>query len=81
MTPQLYQACEEAIHVIAPNGRVIKAGRAALYILEEVGYPRWLVRPFAWFPLVWFTELGYRLVADNRPFFSKYLFTKEQLDK
>ena len=78
MTPQLYEACELAAHVITSDGRIIKAGRAAMFILEEIGYPRWLVRPFTWPPLVWFTELGYRLVAKNRPFFSKFLFTGEQ---
>ena len=77
MTPQLSQACEEAIHVITTQGQVLKAGRAAMFILEEIGYPRWLVRPFTWPPLVWFTELGYRIVAEHRPFFSKFLFTKE----
>ena len=56
----------------------MKAGRAALFVLEEIGYPRWLVRPFTWPPLVWFTELGYWIVARNRPFFSKFLFTTEE---
>jgi predicted DCC family thiol-disulfide oxidoreductase YuxK len=77
MTPSLYAACEQAVHVITVNGQVIKAGRAAMFILEEIGFPRWLVRPFTWPPLVWFTELGYRIVAGNRPFFSKFLFTRD----
>ncbi|MCB0212344.1 MAG: DUF393 domain-containing protein [Anaerolineae bacterium] len=77
MTPQLYRACEEAIHVITRNGQVLRAGRAAMFILEQIGYPRWLVRPFTWLPLLWVTELGYRIIADHRPFFSKFLFTKD----
>jgi predicted DCC family thiol-disulfide oxidoreductase YuxK len=77
MTPPLYAACEQAVHVITADGRVIKAGRAVMFILEEIGYPHWLVRPFTWPLLVWLTELGYRIVADNRPFFSKFLFTRD----
>jgi predicted DCC family thiol-disulfide oxidoreductase YuxK len=74
MTPPLYQACQEAIHVITADGRTIKAGRAVMFVLEKIGYPRWLVRPLTWSPLVWLTELGYWIVANNRPFFSKFLF-------
>lgn len=77
MTPSLYAACRQAVHVISVDGQVIKAGRAAMFILEEIGYPRWLIRPFTWPPLVWFTELVYRIVAENRPFFSKFLFTRD----
>jgi predicted DCC family thiol-disulfide oxidoreductase YuxK len=78
MTPQLYEACQLAAHVITADGRTIKAGRAGMFIIEEIGYPRWLIRPFTWPPLVWFTELGYWLVAGNRHFFSKFLFTGEE---
>jgi len=78
MTPQLYRASQRAIHVITADGQMIRAGRAAMFVLEQIGYPRWLVRPFTWPPLVWFTELGYWLVANNRPFFSKFLFTNEE---
>jgi predicted DCC family thiol-disulfide oxidoreductase YuxK len=77
MTPALYEACKRAAHVITVDGRIIKAGRASLFVLEEIGFPRWLIRPFTWPPLVWCTELGYWLVANNRPFFSKFLFTKD----
>ena len=77
MTPQLYAACQQAVHIIMADGRIIKAGQAAMFILEEIGYPRWLVRPFIWPPLVWLTELGYWIVANHRPFFSRFLFTKE----
>jgi predicted DCC family thiol-disulfide oxidoreductase YuxK len=78
MTPVLYEACQQAVHVITAGGRIIKAGRAVMFVLAEIGYPRWLVRPFTWPPLVWFTELGYWLVARNRPFFGKFLFTQEE---
>ena len=78
MTPQLYEACKQAAHVVTSDGRIIKAGRAGMFVLEEIGYPYWLVRPFTWPPLVWITELGYWLVADHRMFFSKFLFTREK---
>jgi predicted DCC family thiol-disulfide oxidoreductase YuxK len=77
MTLALYTACQQAVHVITVEGQVIKAGRAAMFVLEELGYPGWLVRPLTWPPLVWLTELGYWLVANNRPFFSRFLFTRE----
>ncbi|MFN8454110.1 MAG: hypothetical protein U0401_05440 [Anaerolineae bacterium] len=64
--------------MLTVDGRTLKAGRAAMFILEEIGYPLWLIRPFTWPPLVWLTELGYWIVANNRPFFSKFLFTKEE---
>ena len=78
MTPELYAACQTAAHVIVTDGRVLKAGRAGMFLLEELGYPRWLVRPFTWPPLVWLTELGYWLIANNRMFFSRFLFTNEE---
>jgi predicted DCC family thiol-disulfide oxidoreductase YuxK len=77
MTPQLYAACRQAVHVITMEGRIIRAGRAVMFVLEEIGYPHWLVRPFTWPPLVWLTEMGYRLVANHRPFFGRFLFTGE----
>jgi predicted DCC family thiol-disulfide oxidoreductase YuxK len=79
MTPALYTACERAIHVITPDGEIIKAGRAVLFVLTELDYPEWLIRPFTWPPFVWFIELGYQLVADHRDFFSKIAFTERQL--
>lgn len=77
MTPQLHAACKEAVHVVTVNGQIIRAGRAALFVLEEIGYPRWLIRPLTWPPLIWLVELGYWIVARHRPFFSKFLFTQE----
>lgn len=77
MTSELYRACRKAVHVIATDGRILKAGRATLFILAEIGYPGWLIHPLTWPPLIWLVEWGYRLVAQNRPFFSKFLFTHE----
>jgi predicted DCC family thiol-disulfide oxidoreductase YuxK len=77
MTPHLYEACRKSVHVITPDGRILNAGRASLFILEKIGYPHWLIRPFCWPPLGWFAELGYHIVAANRPFFDRFLFRKK----
>ncbi len=77
MTPDLYEACKQAVHIITPTGEVIKAGRAGLFILEKVGYPRWLVGLLRLPPAVWFVEWGYKRIANNRNLFAKFLFTSE----
>ena len=77
MTPELYAACEHAIHVIRADGGVLRAGRASLFVLEQIGWRR-TARLLALPPFVWAVELGYRIVAANRPFFSRFLFTKEE---
>ena len=76
MTPPLYAACEKAVHVLTTDGRVLRAGRASLFVLEQVGY-RALARLLRLPPFIWAVELGYKLVAANRTFFSRFLFTKK----
>ena len=79
MTPRLYRACSRAVHVVTPDGRVLRAGRAALYLLGVAGWPRitWLL---GFPPLVWLVEIAYWIVANNRPFFGRFLLTHEQVD-
>ncbi len=77
MTPELYEACKRAVHVIKADGEILRAGRATLFILERLdwgfGLPRLLkLQPFI--PLV---ELGYAVIARNRSFFSRILFRHE----
>jgi hypothetical protein len=79
MTPALYAACERAVHVVRSDGTVLRAGRATLFILEKIGWG-WAARLLLLPPFVWCVELGYALVARNRPFFSRFLFTKEADD-
>ena len=76
MTPDLYAACERAVHVVAADGTVLRAGRACLFILERIGWGGW-ARVLRLPPFLWVIELGYRIVAANRPFFARFLFTKE----
>lgn len=79
MTPALFAACEKAIHVITADGTILRAGRAALYILERIGWGKF-ARLLSLPPFVWFVEFGYAIVANNRPFFARFLFTKEEAD-
>ena len=73
MTPELARACERAAHVILSDGGVLKAGRAALYVFAQLGFPR-TARILGWVPFIWGVELAYYIVARNRRFFSRFLF-------
>ncbi len=73
MTPALHEACAQAVHVVKSDGSVLRAGRATLFILEQIGWG-WAARVLSWPPLIWLVELLYGIVARNRPFFARYLF-------
>ena len=77
MTPQLKRACRRAVHVVTPDGRVLRAGRAALYLLGNSGWPGPLIQLLSLPPLVWAVEIGYRIVANNRPFFGGFMLRDE----
>lgn len=74
MTPLLRQQAERAVQVITPEGRQMSGGRAVLFVLEQVGWHPALVRLASRQPFVSVVELGYRIVARNRTFFSRFLF-------
>ena len=76
MTPELRAACKRAMHVITADGEILRAGRAAVFILERIGYPT-LGRALRVPPLIWFMELGYFILARNRRFFARFLFRRE----
>lgn len=76
MTAELAKACARAVHVIKADGQVLRAGRAALFILENVGWGA-VARVLACPPFIWIVELCYWVVARNRPFFAKFMFTSE----
>ena len=76
MTLELRAACENAVHVVTADGTILRAARAALFILGRIGYPvvaRILLLP----PFLWFAEIGYRIVAGHRDFFARFFFRKE----
>jgi predicted DCC family thiol-disulfide oxidoreductase YuxK len=70
MTPALRDACRRAVHVRTTDGRWLRGGRASLYILERVGWPR-LARVAALPPFVWVVNAAYAVVARNRALFSR----------
>ncbi len=71
-------ACKQAIHVVTSDGKVLRAGRASMYVLEHLGW-RLLARFLMYPPMIWFVELGYWIVARNRKFFSKFMFRDRSL--
>lgn len=75
MTPELESACAEAVHVVCSDGRILHSGRAGLYILGGLGWPRsasFLALP----PMIWAVELAYWIVSTNRVFFDRLLFRR-----
>jgi predicted DCC family thiol-disulfide oxidoreductase YuxK len=76
MTPALREASARAVHVITTDGRILRAGRATLFVLREVGWPR-TARLLSLPPFVWGVELAYHLVARNRHWASKILFRRD----
>ena len=73
MTPQLFAACENSVHVIANDGRIFAGARAVFFILERIGWKR-AARLLSSPLLLPFGEIGYRIVARNRAFFSRFWF-------
>jgi hypothetical protein len=75
MTDELAARCARAVHVITPDGAVLRAGRASVYVLDHVGWrvpARLASRP----PLAWLVEVGYWLVARNRGLASRVMFRR-----
>lgn len=77
MTPELHAACENAVHVVSADGSILRAGRASMFILEQLGYVR-LARLLSRPPLIGFVELGYWVVAHNRPLFALFILRGEK---
>jgi hypothetical protein len=77
MTDALAKECAAAIHIIAPDGRIVaRAGRAGLMLIADLGFPR-IARLLARRPFVWAVERGYEWVALNRPAVARWIFTEE----
>lgn len=80
MTPALTDACEKALHILLPDGGVLRGGRAALFILEAIGWTR-TARLLRRQPLILVVEAVYALVSRNRPFFARFLFTRNSAEE
>lgn len=79
MTPKLRAESENAVQVLTTSGEQISGGPAVLFALETVGWHPALMRIAKHPPFVWFVHVGYRIVANNRPFFSSMLARKRSL--
>ena len=77
MTPALREQARNAVQVMTADGRQLSAGRAVLFVLEEIGWHPTIVRLAGRRPFIWAVELGYRIVAHNRSFFGRILFRSE----
>ena len=77
MTPALREQARKAVQVMTADGRQLSAGRAMLFVLEEIDWHPHAVRLARRRPLIWAIELGYWIVARNRAFFGRFLFRSE----
>ncbi|MEP6755853.1 MAG: DCC1-like thiol-disulfide oxidoreductase family protein [Chthonomonadales bacterium] len=79
ITPELRTACQRSLHVIMPDGQILAAGKAALYVLSVSGQPTVAallgLRIFS--PII---EIGYRLIAKNRLLFSRIFFPRSKAE-
>ena len=76
IAPEILAACQNAVYVVATDGQVLRAGRAVLFILERIGWG-WFARLLTLPPLIWIVEIAYRIVANHRDFFARFLFRRE----
>ena len=76
MTPELAAANKRAMHVLCRDGRLLRAGRASLYIFSGLGWVR-TAAICSMPPIIWFVEIGYRVVVSNRVFFDRLLFSRD----
>lgn len=77
MTPALREQARKAVQVVTADGRHLSAGQAILFALEQTDWHPNLVRLARRRPFVWAVELGYWIVARNRPLFGRFLFRSE----
>jgi hypothetical protein len=64
------------MHVIDESGRVYRGADA--YIFLQRAYKRPLSGLLGAIPFKWLVTLAYWLVSNNRPFFARFLYTKEK---
>ncbi|MCX7925738.1 MAG: DUF393 domain-containing protein [Fimbriimonadales bacterium] len=69
-------ALRRGVHVITADGRVLRGGRAVLFIGEQLGYG-WLARPLSLPPLVWGVEAVYWIIARLRGKLSRWMGLSE----
>ena len=72
MTDELRLRAARSVQVVTPEGRYLETAEACLYVLSALG-KRTAARILGVPPMVWFLELGYRLIANNRPLVSRFM--------
>ena len=77
MTPALREQARSAVQVMTTDRRQLSAGRAILFVLEEIAWHPWAARLAGRRPFIWVVEFGYWIVARNRSFFGRFLFRPE----
>lgn len=61
--------------MIEPDGTVHRGSRAVLFANGQCGW--WLLPAVFWSPpMKWCADLGYYVLANNRIFFSRFVYTK-----
>ncbi len=65
-------ALRRAIHVFTADGRMLRGGRAVLFIAEQLGYG-WLARPLSFPPFIWGVEAVYWIIARLRGTLSRWM--------
>ncbi len=73
MTPLLQVQARRAVQIVTAEGERLSGGRAVLFALDQIGWNPHLVRLLQHRPFIWFVDLGYRIVAANRPRFSRFV--------
>lgn len=73
MTDEIRKRCARAVHVLTPDGRWLRAGRASLYLFRLAGWG-WFASGLMLPPFVWVMEFFYWMVANNRNFFARFMF-------
>lgn len=64
---------ERALHVSTADGKLIRGGRAFLFIAKRLGWG-FAADALSVPPFIWLVEMFYRIVASNRSFFANFLF-------
>jgi predicted DCC family thiol-disulfide oxidoreductase YuxK len=64
----------QAVHLVEPDGRITRGAEAVFRALRDVPRLSWLLKAYERVPaFAALSEFGYRLVASNRSFFSKFM--------
>ena len=79
MNPAMRDAAARALHVIEPDGTVHTASKAVLHVYEHLGW-RVSTAVLGTPPLSWGVEGAYRVFANNRRFFARWIFWEAHPD-